>query len=293
MRHGRILPLLLGILGCGTQAAPRFPPEEPVPAPVVLAAQFDAEQTGTIRGRVTWTGSIPESNSFRDAHVTTPAIAVQSDAKNRLLPRINPQGNGVVEAVLFLRRVDPTRSRPWDLPPLRVEMKDRLISVAQGEPALHITGFVRAGDSVQMVSHSPLLEMLRARGAAYFTLPFPEPERELSRPFSKPGSVELSSGAGNYWARSWIFATEHPYYSRTDADGRFSLEMVPEGSYELVCWMPNWKTERFERDPENLNVARLWFHPPLEKNLAVKVRRGATTEAEFVVRETDFSNAPR
>ena len=134
--------------------------------------------------------------------------------------------------------------------------------------------------------------LLRAQGAVFFTLPFPESEKPLLRQLSKAGLVELSSAVGHFLARSWLLAAEHPYHACTDEEGGFTLTGVPDGSYEIVCWIPNWNIERFERDPELLNVSRVWLRPPCEKSMAVRVRRGECVEVGFQAGMSDFLSGP-
>jgi len=37
---------------------------------------------------------------------------------------------------------------------------------------------------------------------------------------------------------SWAMAVNNPYYSLTDAEGRFSITGIPPGTYQLVVWHP-------------------------------------------------------
>jgi hypothetical protein len=37
---------------------------------------------------------------------------------------------------------------------------------------------------------------------------------------------------------SWAMAVNNPYYALTDENGKFSLEQVPPGTYQLVVWHP-------------------------------------------------------
>jgi hypothetical protein len=281
-----VLVLAACATGCSTQAAPLYPlADEPAPPPA-LATRFDVAATGSISGRVVWNGAKPESHSFRDAGVHPGSFADSYDGNNWLVPRINARNDGIVAAVVSLRKVDPERSRPWDLSPVRVVMRSQSIAAEQGGE--YIAGFVHAGDTIKMQSEGAELELLRARGAAFFTLPFPKPDKPVTRTLAQAGMVEFSSAAGNFWARCWLFVAEHPYYVRTDESGKFSLEHVPDGDYELVCWLPDWRVERFERDPETHEVARVWFRKPLEKSMAVRVERGQITKVDFTVGLTEF-----
>src|SRR5262249_30904512 len=152
-------------------------------------------------------------------------------------------------AVVYLRGVDPARARPWDHPPVCVELRDYQIHVRQGDEEGRV-GFVRRGAEVTAVSREPVFDSLQARGAAFFTLAFPDPDRPRTRRCPRAGVVELSSGVGHFWMRGHLFVSDHPYLARTDAAGRFSLPRVPAGRYELVCWLPDWHESSHERDAD-------------------------------------------
>src|SRR5262249_39172772 len=137
-------------------------------------------------------------------------------------PAIDPATRAVKDAVVFLRGIDPRRSRPWDHPPVRVEMRDYLLVVRQGAAEGRV-GFVRRGDGVEMVSAQPAFHALQARGAAFFTLMFPDPGGPRTRRLGRAGVVELTSAAGHFWMRGHLFVDDHPYYARADAAGRFTF----------------------------------------------------------------------
>ena len=80
--------------------------------------------------------------------------------------------------------------------------------------------------------------------------------------------------------------------ARTDAQGHFSLAQVPDGKYELVCWLPNWHVARRERDPESTLTARLFFGPPVELVRRVTVRRGEKCSVAVDVSAAAFAPQP-
>src|SRR5262249_61652176 len=100
--------------------------------------------------------------------------------------------------------------------------------------------------------------------AAFFSLAFPDPHQPLSRSFDTPGRVELSSGAGYYWASAHLFVADHPYYTLTDPDGRVTLAQVPAGSVDVVAWLPASPVARQARDPESGLITRQTYGPPAE-----------------------------
>jgi hypothetical protein len=43
------------------------------------------------------------------------------------------------------------------------------------------------------------------------------------------------------WMKSWILVSDHPYYAVTDSKGNFSIEGIPAGTYDIVCWQEKFK----------------------------------------------------
>src|SRR5581483_4426080 len=133
-------------------------------------------------------------------------------------------------------------------------------------------GFVRRGDPVTMVSRDKAFHALHADGAAFFTLTFPDPDQALERGFHERGVVELTSAAGYYWMRAYLFVDDHPYYALTERDGKFTLSGVAPGRYEIVGWLPNWNKARHERDPELTIITRWYFDPPLQRRQIIDLK---------------------
>jgi len=191
-------------------------------------------------------------------------------------PQIDSATNGVGGLVVFLRGIAPELARPWDHPPVTVVMHDQQAMVRQGENAPGLVGIVRRGDGVTLVSGQSIPHSLRARGAAFFTLTLPEPNKLRRRTFTEVGHVELTSANGHLAMRGHLFVDEHPYYVVTNSNGQFQIPQVPAGNYELVCWRPDWRVARKERDPESLTFVRMTFVPPKETALPVTVHAGHT-----------------
>jgi hypothetical protein len=280
---------LLGLFLAGCREDASESPAAADPPPPAVGSRFDATTAGTIRGRVAWTGPIPRPPAFAippiDAAVGPAHGALQRDNPNA--PSIDPESLGVGGAVVFLRGVDPASSRPWDHPPVRVEQDDFRLRIVQqaGRP---LVGFVRRGDAVTLVSRQAALHALHADGAAFFTLSFPDPDRPLSRRLDRTGVVELRSAATYYWMRGYLFVDDHPYYTTTDAAGRFLLADVPPGSYEAVCWLPDWHEAKRDLDPETCIVLRLAYRPPVVRTKPVGVPAKGAAEVDFALTGSDF-----
>ena len=272
--------LLLAATSCEFESGfeVTMPPEAKAEALPVPTA-FDRTQVGSIAGRVTWVGEKPTAPSFlfgspgADGNFTLEMIS------NPNVPRIDETSRGVVGAVVFLRGVNAAKAKPWDLKPVRVELQHRGIQMHQGEAKPARVGFVRRGDAVAMLSVEPDYHVLRARGASFFSLAFPEPNQPLSRTFEMPGRVEFTSGAGFYWASADLFVVDHPYYTLADSEGRFTFEEVPAGPVEVVAWLPGWDVKKQERDPETGLIFRQTYGSPREAIFKLNLAPRAKSEA--------------
>jgi hypothetical protein len=209
------------------------------------------------------------------------AFAITRPAPNA--PRIDPATRGVAGAVVMLRDVGPAAARPWDHPPVTVEVHDERLMVRQGDGPPRAVGFVRRGDAVTIISRQPRFHALQARGAAFWSLTLPDPDRPRSRRLDQPGRVDLSSAAEDFWLHAHLFVDDHPYYALTAADGRWALTGVPPGAYELVAWLPPWRVARRERNPESGAVVRWVLGPGPEQG-----RRLTVTDEDQVVPDFTF-----
>ncbi|MFQ5685007.1 MAG: carboxypeptidase regulatory-like domain-containing protein, partial [Candidatus Binatia bacterium] len=58
---------------------------------------------------------------------------------------------------------------------------------------------------------------------------------DVSRKIRRTGLVEVKCDAHD-WMHAWLLVTDHPYYAVTDADGKFTIEDIPPGTYALRFW---------------------------------------------------------
>lgn len=240
-----------------------------------LSRDYQPTTTGTIHGVVRWEGELP---AVAPLTINVPGSPRRTE-RNPNEPRINASERTVGGAVVFLKKVDPRRARPWDFPPVRIVLEDKTLRVLQGGVTVPVA-FVRPGQEIEWESCAETFGALRARGAAFFTLPFVKPGVNR-RSMPREGHVEVSSGSGAFWLRGHLFVCSHPYVCLTNEKGEFTLEQVPAGSYEIHCWLPNWEIERVERDVEIREPARLYFRPSWEASRNVEVSTNTRVAADL------------
>jgi hypothetical protein len=238
-------------------------------------------------------GPVPQVEPF---HAPLSPLSEQPSGKaclwpNPNAPAIDARTHAVAGAVVFLRGVAPRQARPWDHPDVTVELHERVIHILQG-PVERRTGIVRRGASVTFRSLQTDLDSLQVRGDAFFALPFPPHAEPCRRVLGQCGVVELMSGAGHFWMRGYLMVGDHPYYVLTDTQGRFTLEQVPPGEYEIVCWHPNWLEASHERDADTGMFTHLSFCPPVTLATPITVHARGTAEAAFELSAELFHSAP-
>jgi len=98
-------------------------------------------------------------------------------------------------------------------------------------------GLMRPGGAVKMMSKDATLHTMHAAGAdgrAFFNVSIPVQNVTLSRPVDKAGLVTLSCST-HTWMRGFVQVTEE-LSALSGADGRYRLEGVPAGKYQLRVW---------------------------------------------------------
>jgi len=281
LRNHLLIVLTFSAVGCSSESP--SDDEYSGPAPAAIGSSFSASRCGRVEGRVTWLGDIPEPPAFLYC-VPRPGGEGMTylKAENPNRPRIDPKSKAVEGAVVYLRGIDPARSRHWDHPAVRVEVGQGQIAVLQGHRRGRV-GFVQHGESFTARATENQLHILRGRGDDYFSLALPEIDRDITRVMPDKGRVELSSGTGQYWMRADLFVTDHPYFTTTDADGRFAFDQVPDGPVEAVVWLPSWEVASQERNPDTTAISTMTYRPAIERGRGLAVEAGKVSAAEFAL----------
>lgn len=96
---------------------------------------------------------------------------------------------------------------------------------------------LRPGGALRMSSKDPVLHTMHAAaadGRAFFNISIPIPNITLSRPLDKAGLATLSCST-HTWMRGYLFVTDERS-AVTDKDGKFQIDGVAAGTYELRIW---------------------------------------------------------
>lgn len=97
----------------------------------------------------------------------------------------------------------------------------------------------RAGTSLEVRNSDPLVHNVRAMDGAnaVFNVAMPLEGMTLKKPLpAAPATVNIRCDL-HPWMRAVVRTFDHPYFTTTDGEGVFRLE-VPEGTHTLLLWHP-------------------------------------------------------
>ncbi len=96
---------------------------------------------------------------------------------------------------------------------------------------------VPQGQSFLIGNRDPVGHDVRAFDGSRMLFRFEmEPHSDpVEKKFEKSGRFVIRCGL-HPWMHAYVISTDHPYYSLSDADGKFYLRDVPKGNYALRIW---------------------------------------------------------
>jgi hypothetical protein len=171
--------------------------------------------SGAIEGTVTWNGQLPPKVSSACGPIDNPTLRVTKDHTVR----------GVIVYIENIKvgRAMPYYSRPATVGGMLAKHGCTLVPAAQivtplpGSVAIH-------GDAQRT--------KLRIAGKTH------ELEEGGFVQVEIKAGVTRVDGEDRRLASAWVLGLETPYYAITDDDGRFRLDELAPGTYELTFWQP-------------------------------------------------------
>lgn len=170
---------------------------------------------GAIEGTVTWNGQMPAKVSSACGTIENPTLRVSKDKAVR----------GVV---VYIEKITTGRSTPYYSRPVAVGgvlAKRGCALVPAVQIVAPLPGSVSINGDTQRTK-------LRASGTSHELQ-----EGGLVQIEMKAGVNKIESEDGKL-ASAWVLGLETPYYAITDDSGRFRIDELAPGSYELTFWQP-------------------------------------------------------
>lgn len=175
--------------------------------------------TGAIEGTVTWRGAPPPQLTTACGPIENPGLRV---AANR----------GVAGVLVYIEHVEIGRTSPSIGRPPTVGGIITKRGCALG-PALQILTPLPADLAIHGDTTEVKLRITQPGGTAPFDL---QPAGRIVLA-AQPGVTRVEADDDSL-APAWVVAASTPYYALTDERGRFRLDELAPGSYDVTFWQP-------------------------------------------------------
>lgn len=225
---GRLLTL--GVLGACACAALASAGE----APHNGAAYGNAQPTGSISGTIT-----TSAKGLAPVRVTIDHKICGPELPDHAIV-VDGQGH-LSNAVVILTGFKPFGSLPLAQAGRQTSPDTTVVNEkCHFAPRVQIA---RPNSNVRTTSKDPILHTTNAQlenGKTIFNVALPIAGLTVSKPIGGAGTVRLSCNT-HPWMRGWLVITDEAAVI-TGADGRFSLENIPPGTYQLRVWHESLKS---------------------------------------------------
>ncbi len=217
---------------------------------------IEVEHGGSIEGTITLDGSVPEPKGFNLITFPDPTYCgrISNGRGWRLLHDfvVGHQG-GLKDAIVLLEGVEA--GKPFEMSVPLIEARDCMfqpfmtvvrnghaVEVMNMDPVMHdIQGYETSLEAgARVLFNTPLVMNHQHRRGDLHAMHNHAPGKSLV------GPIYLNKGRRTFYMQcgfhaymeSWAMAVNNPYYALTDAEGKFKIDQIPPGTYQLVVWHP-------------------------------------------------------
>jgi hypothetical protein len=149
--------------------------------------------------------------------------------------KLQPPANELQNIVLYLEGRFPDSFDPPEKSPVILQADETFVP--------HVLPVIR-GTTVNFPNGDPFFHnVFSLSSAKNFDLGRYPKHQVRSVRFDRPGIVKVFCHIHSHMS-AVVLVFEHPYFAGVDAQGRFKMENLPPGNYELVAWHERLKPQK-------------------------------------------------
>ena len=190
----------------------------------------------TITGAVKYEGEAPKFNEIK---MDADPICL-SHHSSSVYPQSLVHGEGQTMANVFVHVTVGLPKKEYTPPTDPVVMDQNGCMYTP-----HVAG-VMVGQPVKFLNHDGTLHNVHVLSKVNpeFNLAMPKFRTETTKIFDKPESIFAVKCDVHPWMLAWMSVMNHPYFATTKEDGKFSIENLPAGNYEIEAWHEKLGTQK-------------------------------------------------
>ena len=196
---------------------------------------FTIAEAGTLKGHVKYEGKSPKPKRLR---MDADPVCGSSHSGPVYSENFKMAKDGsMAEALVWLKNVSYSGGVPSD--PAVLDQKGCVY-----DP--HVFGMV-AGQELLIKNSDATLHnihsMPKVNKEFNFAMPKVVKTKKSTFAKSEPSPFYIKCDV-HPWMKTWVLVSDHPYYAVTDTNGSFSIDNIPAGTYEVVCWQEKFGSKR-------------------------------------------------
>jgi len=208
----------------------------PAPGPTGGGKQVDLATTGTLSGRVAFSGTPPTAAILKMA--SDPAC-VQESGPTLVSDAVLIGANGALKNAFIYVKDGLDAAYSFDVPtsPAILDQKGcrytpRIIGVRVGQP-------------LEVINSDATLHNVHAMPMVNREFNHSQPIQgfRTTKTFTKPEAMVLFKCNVHAWMTAYVGVMAHPYFAITDDAGAFEIKNVPPGTYTIEAWHEKFGTQ--------------------------------------------------
>lgn len=193
-------------------------------------------QAASISGTIKYKGDVPKFNEIKmDAdpicltHHTTPVYPQTL---------VLGEGNSMANVFVYVKGGLAPKTYPVPSEPLVIDQNG-----CQYAP--HVAG-VMTGQTVKILNPDGTLHNVHAlcKVNPEFNLAMPKFRVETTKVFDKEEFMFPIKCDVHPWMNGWLSVMAHPFFATTKTDGKFKIDNLPAGTYEIEAWHEKLGTQK-------------------------------------------------
>lgn len=193
---------------------------------------------GTVTGKVTLKGEVPPPRLFHLVLYPFGPFCEKRDSDgkgNRVLQEFKrSEDGGLQDVVIAVQGV--RKGKPFVHP--KGEFRARLCTF---EPFVSV---IENHQKITVTNEDPVIHNIQVyqseKGNIVLNQPLPVKAVQTGMIRLDPNKKFTQTICGMHeFMQNWTFVVDNPYYAITGADGRFSIEGLPPGTYTVTAWHPH------------------------------------------------------
>lgn len=221
----------------------------------LVALPLLAEAGGSVAGKVTFSGKVPEAKKFAFKKFPNPGFCVKNpnkteDGKTRLLKEVQlAKDGGLKDAIVAVHDIkDDAWMKGYEGTKVAAELCewDVFTGVAVNKGHFIVENHDADPDdpkSKEGVLHNPhAFEFKKPSSSTIFNIGLARKGDSLDKKIilrkTKKGSVVRLQCDQHEFMQAWFLPVTNPHYVRVNEDGTFELKDVPAGKHKLIAWHP-------------------------------------------------------